>query len=102
MMPNNFVEQETVIPNVEISIGTIEGLAVSKIYDNSEIQNGVWTDYHVESRYEADGQIYMMPVTSPDGFQGDSVSFVKLAGGTLLWFADWTAEKAGEKPSIPD
>lgn len=101
-MPNNIVEQEVAIPDVQVVIGDIEGLQDPKIYDTTETQRGVWTDYYVEHRYEADGQIYMMPVTSPDGFQGDSVAFVKLAGGTMLWIADWTAEKVGEKPNIPD
>lgn len=72
------------------------------LYDESEIGDGIFTDYVIHNQYESDGQIYMMPVTSPGGFDGDSVAFVKLAGGTLLWICDWTAEKIGAPPSIPN
>ena len=101
-MPNSIVEQELTIPDVQVTIGTIDSLAPSPIYEPSELIGGIFTDYAVENRWEADGQIFMMPVTSPEGFDGDQVSFVKLAAGTMLWIVDWTAEKAGEAPSIPN
>jgi len=83
---------------VEISEGTEE----NALFDEPEILDGIFTDYKIDNFYEADGQIYMMPVTSPNGFDGDQVSFVKLAAGTLLWIVDWTAEKVNAKPSIPN
>jgi len=64
--------------------------------------NGIYTDYLVENRYESDHHIYMMPVTSPGGFQGNQVAFCKLAAETILWIADWTAERLGSEPPLPD
>lgn len=102
-MPNNFVPLQTDIPQVDIQVGDVSGLDnISPIFDAAEAEEGVWSDYYVMNHYEADGQIYMMPVTSSDGLDGDSVAFVKLAGGTLLWIVDWTAERAGTKPTIPN
>lgn len=102
-MPNNFVEQEQTIPDVQVVIGTIADLdEFSPVYDSSEITDGVFTDYFIENRFEVDGQIYMMPVTSPNGFDGDQVAFCKLAASTMLWIVDWTAEKVGAMPSIPN
>lgn len=101
-MPNNYAVQQTDIPDVQVQVGTIEGIGENPLYDNSEIEDGIFQDYWVEQRYESDGQRWMMPVCSPNGFDGDSVAFVQLAGGTLLWIIDWTAEKAGNAPSIPN
>ena len=101
-MPNNFVPQQTEIPNVEITIGDVSGLSLSPIYESQAVQDGIWTDYYIENYFESDGQIFMMPVTSPNGFDGDQVSFVKLAAGTMLWVCDWTAERSVEKPMIPN
>lgn len=63
--------------------------------------DGIVTDYLVRNRYERDRHTYLMPITSPDGFQGQSCAFVQLAAPTLLWIADWTAEKNGAVPEIP-
>jgi hypothetical protein len=98
--PGDITPTEYNATEVSVQIGeflTGEGA----LYDEDEISDGVWNDYWIVNRYESDGQIYMMPVTHPEGFDGDSVAFVKLAGGTLLWISDWTAEKTGAKPSIP-
>lgn len=64
--------------------------------------DGIFSDYLVVHRYEKDPQKYMVPVTSPTGFQGQSCAFVQLAAPTLLWIADWTAKKSGDLPEIPD
>ena len=62
----------------------------------------IYPDYKINNRFEKDGKIYMLGLTSPDGFNGDTVSFVKLANSTVLWIADWTAVGGGDIPEIPD
>lgn len=62
----------------------------------------IWTDAYVHNRYEGDKRRYMMGITSPDGFQGKSVAAVQLASPTLLWVSDWTMQRTGEVPDIPD
>ncbi len=59
-------------------------------------------DYKAISRYESDRHTYMMGITSPNGFQGNNVAFVRLAAPTLLWIIDWTASWFGKTPPIPD
>ncbi len=71
------------------------------------IGNGVWDDYYCVTRYEGDNHIYMMGITSPNGFiaqngQLATASFVKLASKTLLIIVDWTAARWKDKPRIPD
>lgn len=100
-MPNNFVEQQSDIPDVTITIGEIEALSPNPILDQEEANNGVWQDYAIVFRYERDKQRWMMPVCSPNGFDGDNVSFVQLAGETLLLIVDWSGMRAGPKPTIP-
>jgi hypothetical protein len=63
--------------------------------------SGIFSDYVINSRYEKDWHIYMMPITSPNGFQGASVAFAQLASFTALWIVDWTAERAGDQPKVP-
>ncbi len=62
----------------------------------------IFTDYVIKNQYERDGHIYMMPVASPGGFNGNSVAFCQLASPTLLWICDWTASKKLTQPEIPD
>lgn len=86
-------------------------ISVNRILPDDELGRyedpaGVWEDYYIQSRFVGDPHIYMMGVTSPDGFfDGTStpktVSFVQLASKTLLWIVDWTASRWGDKPKIP-
>lgn len=62
---------------------------------------GVWVDYAVTSRYERAGKRYMLGVTSPAGYNGDTAAFVQLAKPTLLWVAQWTAARFGVQPVAP-
>ena len=99
---NAVVEEDVSANSADIIVKDFEGDQTNDaLFDSDEISDGIFTDYRIVNRYESDGQIYMMPVTHPSGFNGDSVCFVKLAAGTLLWIVDWTAEKVGAKPSIP-
>ena len=75
----------------------------SAMWDTSN-DDGIrsWIDYEVQSRYEKDGHVYMMGITSPGGFNGDSVAFAQLASPTLLMICDWTAACWSEQPLAPD
>lgn len=68
------------------------------LYRNEE---GVWEDYVVISHFMRSENVYMMGLTSPRSFQGDSVAFCQLASPTLLWVCDWTAARWGKQPVIP-
>lgn len=59
-------------------------------------------DYEIHNRYEGDRDIWMMGITSPNGFQNDTVAFVQLATKTLLWICDWTALARNQPPLLPD
>lgn len=72
------------------------------IFNGVGTQGSVFTDYQIKGRFESDKHIYMVPITSPDGFQNASVAFVKLASPTLLYIVDWTALKIMEQPEIPN
>jgi hypothetical protein len=95
----NAVVGEEQLPTVFVSIGDVTNDGPSgKWIDPPE---GIFTDYWVVNRYERDRQRWMLGVTSPDGFNGDQVAFVQLAADTLLLVSDWTAERRGEQPTIP-
>lgn len=63
--------------------------------------DSIFTDYEVESRYEERPNVYMMGVTSPNGFQGNTTAFVQLAATTVLWVVNWTGLRLGKQPLIP-
>lgn len=89
------------IPQAEITEGDItfddnDGLFIPPS------DGGIFTDYLIRNRFEKDRHRYMLPVSSPGGFNGQSVAFVQLAAPTLLWICDWTAEKALSQPEVPD
>lgn len=95
---NDYVGDQDIDPAV-VTIGEINITDQDSVY--TDLDNGVWTDYYVMNRYEHDHHIYMMPICSPTKFQGNSTAFVQLAAPTLLWIADWTAERAGAQPTMP-
>lgn len=73
----------------------------SALVDDGMPGDFTWGDYVIKNHYEKDGHRYMLPVTSPTGLNGTTVSFVQLGSPTLLWISDWTASRAGTKPYIP-
>ncbi|MDE2098093.1 MAG: hypothetical protein KGL39_12640 [Patescibacteria group bacterium] len=90
------------IPSAQVTIrklGPDDTLGVINDIQSSSIE--VWTDYHIHNRYEKDKHVYMLPITSPGGFAGQSCAFVQLAAPTLLWIADWTAARMASSPIIP-
>jgi hypothetical protein len=65
--------------------------------------DSVITSYIINNRYENDKRVCMMPIASPNGFQGASAAFVQLASPTLLRLVDWTMLQSGDANlSIPD
>lgn len=58
--------------------------------EESALNNAIFDEFIINSRFEGDGHRYMLGITSETGFQGSSVAFVQLASPTLLWIADWT------------
>ncbi len=87
-----------------IEVGPVEFTDQKAAFINTE--NGVWDDYAIVSRFEQDRHLYMMGVTSPNGFQSSSsgrskVAFAQLAYPTVLWIIDWTAQRTNQKPTIP-
>ncbi len=63
---------------------------------------GPYADYKVRNRYEKDRHRYALGITSPNGFQNQSVAVVQLASPTLLLVSEWTVCRATSKPKIPD
>lgn len=59
-------------------------------------------DWVILNRYEKDLHRYMLGITSPGGFNGESVAFVQIAAPTLLWIAEWTMSRYGSQcPPYP-
>ncbi len=69
---------------------------------NDETGAAHTVDTMMYSCYPAEQQVYMLPVTSPDGFAGQTCAFVQLAAPTLAWVFDWTIMREGSQPAIPD
>ena len=86
------------IPEAVVTVGDIP-IDDGSLYDIDD--DGLWTDYFVVNRYEKDNHIYMMPMTSPNGFQGNQVAFVQLAAFTALLICDWKCQRVGEQPEMP-
>lgn len=62
----------------------------------------IYTNYSVRNQIEKDYHRYMGGVTSPGGFQGNSVAFFQLANPTVLWFSHWSASRWKTQPKIPN
>lgn len=63
---------------------------------------GIYTDAVIDNRYYGDDHLYMLGITSPGGFNGQSVGFVQLSASTLLWVCDWTVARVKNRPNIPN
>ena len=95
---------QQVPPQAQVEVGDVDfedeaGKSRSSFPDGT---TGSFNDYIVNNRFEKDSHRYMAGITSPDGFQGNSVAFFQLASPTLLWIADWTACRFGNPPIVPD
>lgn len=99
--PNAQSETVTAAQIVIGKIGTGGGGGTSQFIPSPD-KKSILADYEIFNTYEKDQHKYMMGITSPNGFQGNSVAFVQLAAPTLLWISRWTACQAGSEPPIPD
>ena len=103
-MPEPLISPDNgAVPNVTVTVGQVsteDGLTHYSVGDDVN-GRGIHTDFRVRNRYEGDHQIYMIPLTTPIAFQGETVAFCQLAAKTLLWIAEWTACRYTVKPRIP-
>lgn len=112
--PNNLIVQVTDVT----ADGQGGGFQIA-----SDPKMDVWIDFTIINKFESDKHIYMMPISSPQGFTnnagnqppaspgtgtiqnnqiGQRAAFVQLASPTLLWICDWTTAKLNSVPDIPD
>lgn len=94
-MPDSF----NTVANVVVQ--DLEGFEENAPINEQNVQ-GTWADYRIRNYYVRNEGRYMLGITSPNGFQGDSVAFVQLSAPTVLWISQWTASQMGSKPQIPD
>lgn len=97
---DNIQLAQQAVPAATVVIGTVT-LEDSSAKFDSNIVADIFTDTTIVNRYEKDRHIYMGGVTDPNGFQGNSVSFVQLCSPTLLWICDWTIASFRSQPSVP-
>jgi hypothetical protein len=89
------------VPEAEIAVGTIEiGDQDGKILPPATA--GVWDDCVVVNRYAHRHGRYMAGISSPNGFNGQSVAFFQMWNPTLLLISDWTAQASNRQPEIPN
>lgn len=85
--------------NAQVLVGLVQPDGTSSKF----INKGTYNDYQITNRYEKDGHIYMMGLTSPGGNPTTGTcAFVQTAIPTLLWISDWTACKWTDQPEIPN
>lgn len=85
----------------ELLVGQINGITEDGAYVDDNIEFGVWGNYQVRSIYLPDPHRYQLGITSPGGFQGQSVAFCQLTASTELWVAEWSAQRFNTAPAIP-
>jgi len=89
------------LPEAEVSVGDIEiGDEEGKYVPPTN--PGVFDDYQIVNRYAKRYGRYMAGISSPNGFNGQSVAFVQLWNPTLLLVSDWTVQSTGRQPEIPN
>jgi hypothetical protein len=89
---------------VNISVGEIPPDDTNSLFVNygTNPDSYIYPDYKIKGRYFADGKRFALPVTNPEGFNGNTVVIVQLAPKLLLWVVDWTAFRNNECPAYPD
>ena len=66
------------MPAVTIQVGPINtGTDTNVRFQDDPNPGVVFTDYQIRCRYEKDGHIYQLPITSPQGFQGALAAFIQ-------------------------
>lgn len=100
--------QQRFSPAIQVQIGEVAAplpLAGTPLLDRNvkfggkdPTRTGLTTDYRLKSYYWNDKHRYMMGVTAPN----ENIAIVQLCEPTLLWICDWTAQKLGAPPEIPN
>lgn len=90
------------VPAAQITFTDVPITDQGASWQNVGVVGSMFEDYRIRNRYERDGHVYMLGITSPNGFQGQSVAFVQTANPTTLWLADWTVQKVADQPEIPN
>ena len=90
--------------NATVTVGdiTFDDSLANYAQEGDANAGNAFTDYQISNRYHYSCHRYMLGITSPAGFNGQSVAFVQLASPTLLWIVDWTAARFGKAPDVPD
>lgn len=92
----------TEAPAAKIEEGEVVIDDENALYDaNLAASDSIFVDYMITNHYEKDHHKYMMPLTSPQKFQGKSVAVVQLAAPTLLMICNWSALSYGRQPKSP-
>lgn len=89
------------VPTVDSGILSAEG---GFLDDTASIKDNVGFYPHtsMKNRYQKLGNVHMMGITSPNGFQGASVAFAKISTPTLLWISEWSILSLDRQPNIPN
>jgi len=92
--------------NFTINTGEVSAIPAGLSYPDTSFKrptdNSVWGDYKLRNHYIKDGRTWMMGVTAPPNYNGDTAAFVQLAMPTLLWICEWTALRSVTRPLIPN
>lgn len=89
-------------PFVSVSVGPIQGDGETAVAYKDTDQKAAWTDTYTTNRYEKDGHRYLLGLSSPLGYNGNTAAVVQLANPTVLWICDWTASRLKLFPKVPD
>ena len=109
-MPDNSLPYSTSLPKdsgiqefprAQIVEGAVEPDGPATKYTSPDGGNSLFTDYIINCRYESDKHVYMLPLATSRGFQGNKAAFVQLAASTLLWICDWTSCRWLKKRKVP-
>ena len=90
------------VPAAQVTIGQVPVDDADAVYQDSGDDITLFSDYFVVNRFESDKHLYMMPIASPNGFNGGAAAFVQLAAPTLLIITDITASRFKKQPPLPN
>lgn len=71
---------------------------IDPLYRSSDIDDGIYNDYYLETFYETNEHVLQMPVASSNL---TTASFAYVANPTTIKRVVWKAEKIGGQPTMP-
>lgn len=96
------------VPFVSVATGNIEPdtpIGAYKEFEGSDTA-AVWGDYAIINRVHQSRHVYMMGLTSANGFPingiQQTVAFAQLCNPTILWIMKWTTKRSKVQPKIPN